>query len=362
MATLELEGLSKRYGRDIWGLRPTDLRVEEHEFLVLLGPSGCGKSTTVRLVAGLEEPTSGSIRIAGREVTGLPPRKRDVSMVFQNYAVWPHLTVFENIAFGLRMRRQSSAEIKATVREAAELVRISELLERYPSQLSGGQRQRVAVARALAVRPKIFLMDEPLSNLDAKLRIQTRTELKAIHQRTQATTVFVTHDQSEAMSLADRIVVMRDGAIVQVGDCEDVYHRCATVFVAGFIGSPPMNFFDAAVVETGQSLALRHESFDWPADERARHALRECGKRRVILAVRPEDILLGGTEDALFTAPVQVVEPQGSHQVAALKLGELTVRAMTPPTQRLAPGEGVGVRIRGDRVHLFDAETEERLN
>jgi len=225
MATLELINLSKRYGKSVWGAKDVNLKVNDKEFIVFLGPSGCGKTTTLRMIAGLEEVTEGKVLIDDENVTDMPPRKRNVSMVFQSYAVWPHMTVYENIAFALKLRKMEKSGIDKIVREVAELVNIGEYLERFPRQLSGGQRQRVALARAIAVKPKLFLMDEPLSNLDAKLRVRMRTELKAIHHKTEATTIFVTHDQSEAMSMADRIVVMKDGKIVQIGTPDDVYQR-----------------------------------------------------------------------------------------------------------------------------------------
>jgi multiple sugar transport system ATP-binding protein len=238
MATLTLKNVTKRFGKKVVAVNDFSLQVPDREFLVLLGPSGCGKTTTMRMVAGLEEVTYGTILIDGVDVTDLPPRKRDVSMVFQNYAVWPHMTVYENIAYALKLKRMDKKTIAKTVKEAAEMTKIAELLNRYPSQLSGGQQQRVAVARAIAVKPKLFLLDEPLSNLDAKLRVATRTELKAIHDKTEATTVFVTHDQSEAMSLADRIAIMKDGEIVQIGTPEEVYDESVSLFVADFIGTP----------------------------------------------------------------------------------------------------------------------------
>ena len=237
MATLELMDIAKRFSKDVWGVKKMDLEVNNKEFIVLLGPSGCGKTTTMRMVAGLEEVTRGTILLDGKDITDIPPRERGISMVFQNYAIWPHMTVFDNIAFSLKLKKMPDAAIKQRVQETADMVKIGNLLKRLPGQLSGGQQQRVALARALAVKPKLFLMDEPLSNLDAKLRVIMRTELKAIHQETEATSIFVTHDQSEAMSMADRIVVMRAGEIVQIGSPEDVYNQSASIFVAGFIGT-----------------------------------------------------------------------------------------------------------------------------
>jgi len=243
MATLTFDHVTKRFGKVV-AVNDFSLTVEDGEFLVLLGPSGCGKTTAMRMVAGLEEVTDGSILIDDEDVTYLPPRKRNVSMIFQNYAVWPHMTVYENIAYPLRLKKTPKEDIDRIVNEVARMVKIEVLLKRLPAQLSGGQQQRVAVARALAVEPKIFLMDEPLSNLDAKLRGSMRTELKSIHAKTGATSVFVTHDQSEAMSMADRIVVMKDGEVIQVGTPDDVYDKSATIFVADFIGTPPTNFLN----------------------------------------------------------------------------------------------------------------------
>ena len=360
MATLELKGVSKRFGRDVWALRPTDLRAEDQEFVVLLGPSGCGKSTTVRLIAGLEEPDSGSIRIGDRDVTDLPPRKRNVSMVFQSYAVWPHMTVFENIAFGLRLRKRSGGEIERLVRETAELVKIGDLLARYPAQLSGGQRQRVALARALAVEPKVFLMDEPLSNLDANLRLQMRTELKAIHQQTRATTLFVTHDQAEALSMADRIVIMKDGEIVQVGTPEEVYAKCATAFVAGFIGSPPANFFEVQVRREAGRLALVHPAFTWPA-EGSTAALARYDKPRMLLAVRPEDLTLTTPERAILSSRALVVEPQGAHQIVALDVGGEIVKALAPNRPKVVAGEPVHLTFDAAQVQFFDVDDGRRV-
>ena len=260
MATLTMKNVTKQFGRNVIAVKEFNLEVEEKEFLVLLGPSGCGKTTAMRMVAGLEEVTTGNIFIGDREVTELPPRKRNVSMIFQNYAVWPHMSVYDNIAFALKLKNLPKDEIDQRVREAARLAKIEMLLERLPSQLSGGQQQRVAVSRAIAVNPDIFLMDEPLSNLDAKLRVSMRTELKAIHDKAGATTVFVTHDQSEAMSMADRIVIMKDGEVIQVGTPDDVYHRSASIFVADFIGTPPTNFMNVEIKKEADGTHLVNSS------------------------------------------------------------------------------------------------------
>ena len=361
MATLEVEGVSKRYGKDVWALRSVGFRAEDHEFVVLLGPSGCGKSTTVRLIAGLEEPDTGFIRIDGEDVTDKPPRGRHVSMVFQNYAVWPHMTVFENVAFALRLRKTAQSDIERTVRDVAEMVRIEDLLDRHPAQLSGGQRQRVALARALAVRPKVFLMDEPLSNLDAKLRIAMRTELKAIHQRTRATTLFVTHDQSEALSMADRIIIMKDGEIVQVGTPDEVYARCANAFVAGFIGSPPANFFPVQMGQESGALLLKHPAFSFDPGEQWRKPLAGYGERDLLVAVRPEDIVLTDKAGAVFSQEVLVVEPQGSHQILAMDLAGVIVKVSAPAYPKVTPGETVHLGFQLDRLQLFDSEGRQRL-
>ncbi|RLD07035.1 MAG: sugar ABC transporter ATP-binding protein, partial [Chloroflexi bacterium] len=258
MATLEIKNLTKKFGRKVIAVDNISLEVHDQEFLVLLGPSGCGKTTTMRMIAGLEEVTDGTILIDGVDVTELPPRKRNVSMVFQNYAIWPHMTVYENISYALKLKHMSKDEIDRIVHEVAGMTKITELLERLPTQLSGGQQQRVAVARAIAVSPKVFLMDEPLSNLDAKLRVSMRTELKTIHASAKATTVFVTHDQSEAMSIADRIVIMKDGKIIQIGSPEEVYEKSTDLFVADFIGTPPTNFFDVELKKSRETLHLVH--------------------------------------------------------------------------------------------------------
>ena len=285
MAVLEIKNLAKQYSKKVWGVRRMDLDVSDKEFIVFLGPSGCGKTTCMRMIAGLEETTKGSIVLQGRDITNLPPRDREISMVFQNYAIWPHMTVFDNIAFALKLKKLPSDEIKKRVEEVGEMVKIGSMLQRLPGQMSGGQQQRVALARALAVKPKLFLMDEPLSNLDAKLRVVMRTELKAIHQRTGATSIFVTHDQSEAMSMADRIVIMKDGEIVQVGTPDDVYFRSADMFVAGFIGTPPTNFFTTEVKRENEVVSLLHPDFKVNLDNKESEKLLD--HQNIVLGVRP---------------------------------------------------------------------------
>jgi multiple sugar transport system ATP-binding protein len=361
MATLTLENVTKRFGRHVLAVKNFDLHVHDGEFLVLLGPSGCGKTTAMRMVAGLEEVTEGRIFIGDEEVTDLPPRKRNVSMIFQNYAVWPHMTVYDNIAYALKLKRMPKGEIDRIVKEVAEMTKIGELLERYPSQLSGGQQQRVAVARAIAVQPQIFLMDEPLSNLDAKLRGSMRTELKTIHVRTEATSVFVTHDQSEAMSMADRIVIMRDGEVVQVGTPEDVYDRSASIFVADFIGTPPTNFVDATLsVEDGET-RLINPHFELPINGEDADRLRRHGQQDLVLGVRPESIVLVEEGDALLSVPCLVAEPQGSHQIVAIELDDKIIKITAPAHPKILAGEMVHLTFKKDAIAYFDKETELRI-
>jgi multiple sugar transport system ATP-binding protein len=361
MATLELQNVTKRFGRKVVAVNDFSLTVPDREFLVLLGPSGCGKTTAMRMVAGLEEVTLGTILIDGVDVTDLPPRKRDVSMVFQNYAVWPHMTVYDNIAYALRLKRIDKQTIDETVKEAAEMTGIDMLLKRLPSQLSGGQQQRVAVARAIAVKPKLFLLDEPLSNLDAKLRVATRTELKAIHDKTNATTIFVTHDQAEAMSLADRIVIMKDGEIVQIGSPDDVYHRSANLFVADFIGTPPTNFVDANIKTDNGDVWLSNPEFKLKLTPENGAKLVDHGKSDLVLGARPEHLLLVPEGDAVLSAPCLVAEPQGSHQIVAIELGEKIVKIIAPPHPLIAGGEMVHLNFDQAMMSFFDKETGDRI-
>ncbi len=360
MATLRLENLTKRFGRKVLAVNRMNLMVEDREFVVFLGPSGCGKTTTLRMIAGLERVTGGSVFIDGRDVTDALPRNRKVSMVFQNYAVWPHMTVYDNISFALKLQRMPTPEIDTVVRETAQMVKIDELLERFPGQLSGGQQQRVALARALAVKPKIFLMDEPLSNLDAKLRATMRTELKAIHQDTEATSVFVTHDQSEAMSMADRIVIMKDGEVVQVGTPDDVYFRSADTFVAGFIGTPPTNFMNAQVQRDGGKAFLVHPRFRLDLGS-ADGWLDRYGKSRLTLGVRPEDILIGSGEEGVFAEKILVVEPQDSFQIVSIRIEGEIVKIVAPAQPKIYPGEEVRLSFKPGMLHFFDEQTGKRI-
>ncbi len=363
MATLKLIDLGKRYGNKVWGARNINLEVKDKEFIVFLGPSGCGKTTTMRMVAGLEEVTEGQILIDKTDVTILPPRKRDISMVFQSYAVWPHLSVYDNIAFPLKLQKVHKTEIEKKAKRVAEMTKIAEYLERFPRQLSGGQRQRVALARALVVEPKVFLMDEPLSNLDAKLRVKMRTELKAIHAQTQATTVFVTHDQAEAMSMADRIVVMKDGAIVQCGTADDVYFDCEDMFVAGFIGTPPTNFINMDMSSSNGSLTLKNNIFEYKPADQNKEILNRFNKNEVIMGIRPESMIVSKEKkaDTVFSSKVLVVEPQGSHQIVAIQSNDKIIKMIADPFPKIMPGEEVHISFETKRIMYFDPETEKRI-
>ena len=348
MAEIRVAGIDKLFGT-VQALADVDLVVADQEFVVLLGPSGCGKTTLLRIIAGLESASQGTVRIGGRDVTNLPPRSRRISMVFQNYAVFPHLTVFENVAFGLRMQRVAKESIPGRVDEAASLMHIEPYLQRYPSQLSGGQRQRVAVARALAVEPEVLLMDEPLSNLDALLRLEMRAELKRLLQGTGTTTLYVTHDQVEAMSLADRIAVMRDGRIVQVDVPLQVYNRPADTFVGGFIGNPPMNFLRLTIERHGADALARLGEVALPTPDGRTGEL--------VLGLRPEDLEVVTSPDGAFSAEVQVVEPLGPHLLLTLRAGTQPLKITAPPDLVTRPGERLWLRPFPNRLRWMDPET-----
>ena len=361
MATLTFENVTKQFGRKVVAVKDFSLHVDDGEFLVLLGPSGCGKTTCMRMVAGLEEVTEGRILIGENDVTELPPRKRNVSMIFQNYAVWPHMTVYDNIAYALRIRKMDKPEIDEIVHEVAKMVKIDMLLKRLPAQLSGGQQQRVAVARAIAVRPKIFLMDEPLSNLDAKLRGSMRTELKAIHVETEATSVFVTHDQSEAMSMADRIVIMKDGEIIQIGTPDDVYHDSGSIFVADFIGTPPTNFLDSELARENSQLWLKNPHIELVLDPEHIDRLKDYEKREIVLGIRPENFKLVDESDSIISADCLVSEPQGSHQIVAIKLGEEIIKITAAAQPKIVAGDRVHLSFKQANMRFYDPETELRI-
>lgn len=363
--SVRFQHVTKRFG-DVIALSDFTLEVEDGEFMVLLGPSGCGKTTALRVLAGLEEPTEGEVYIDQRNVTDLEPRDRDVAMVFQNYALYPHMSVYDNIAFGLRMRRVPRREVDREVREVAELLGLQDLLKRKPGQLSGGQRQRVALARAMVRRPKAFLMDEPLSNLDAKLRVQTRIELIRLHRRFQATVLYVTHDQVEAMTMGRRIAILDKGVLQQVGAPQEVYARPANLFVAEFIGSPAMSFFRGPVRSADGVLVVETPAVSFRLWHQNADVVRQAGVQEVIVGVRPEHIELAETfgerpPAAQFQANVDVVEALGNEVHATLLLDERSVVARLDADAPIRTGEVRRFCVAPERLHLFDPATGGRL-
>jgi multiple sugar transport system ATP-binding protein len=357
MAQVVLKDLNKKFDEN-HVVKDVNLHVRDKEFVVLVGPSGCGKSTTLRMVAGLEEITSGEVHIGERLVNDLPPKDRDIAMVFQNYALYPHMTVYDNMAFGLKMRKFPKPEIQKRVQDAAVLLGIQELLKRKPRQLSGGQRQRVAVGRAIVRHPQVFLFDEPLSNLDAKLRVQMRVELKRLHDRLETTVIYVTHDQVEAMTLGDRVVVMKDGWIQQVGEPLELYGNPSNKFVAGFIGSPAMNFSEGIVGEEGGALSVSNPGMRLGASPARAERLRAYKGQTVTIGLRPEDMHITTDGRTGFDAVVEVVEPLGSEILLDLKVGPHAMVARVDPTVRAKVHETIRFSVEPDRVHYFDAKTE----
>jgi multiple sugar transport system ATP-binding protein len=351
----------KRFG-DVQVVHGVDLDIADNEFLVLVGPSGCGKSTLLRMIAGLEDVTSGEIAIGDRVVNELAPKDRDIAMVFQDYALYPHLNVFRNMSFGLEMRKVPREEIRERVERAARILDLSALLERRPGQLSGGQRQRVAMGRAIVRDPKVFLFDEPLSNLDAKLRADMRIEIKKLHQEVKTTVIYVTHDQVEAMTLADRIVVMRSGDVEQIGVPDDVYNQPANLFVAGFIGAPRMNHIPARVAGAGER-AIEIEGGPRLELPDSFGALPDRAGKPIVLGLRPEAFgpAVNGRPPDLEAA-IRFVEPLGSDTLVFFDLGGAEVIARLPPSPQLQEGRTVPLAIDPDRTHLFDAETEQRID
>jgi multiple sugar transport system ATP-binding protein len=349
MASVVLVGIAKRFG-DVEVLKPLDLEIEDGEFLVLLGPSGCGKSTTLRIIAGLETPTDGKLVIGDKDVTKLAPKDRDVAMVFQSYALYPHLSVRENLRFGLKVRGTPKAESDRLVAEATAMLGIEHLLDRKPKELSGGQRQRVAMGRAIVRRPKVFLFDEPLSNLDAALRTQMRAEIAALHRRLGITTVYVTHDQVEAMTLATRIVILHQGAVQQIGRPMEVYARPANAFVGRFLGAPAMNQI-AGEVKKGPLFAC--DGFSVPLPGKA----SELVGKSVVLGVRPQSLALAS--DGPIKGVVEIVEPTGGESFIRLKVGEAHLTARVEGTPNLDLGSDVSLAIDSNAVHLFASRSGE---
>ncbi len=360
MAKVVLEHIVKQFG-NVTAVNDVTLDIPDKQFTVLVGPSGCGKTTCLRLIAGLEEATAGNIYIGNRIVNDVAPKDRDIAMVFQNYALYPHMSVYDNMAFGLRLRKYPRPEIDRRVKEAAEMLGIQELLGRKPKQLSGGQRQRVALGRAIVREPQVFLMDEPLSNLDAKLRVQTRAEIKKLHARLQTTTVYVTHDQVEAMTMGDRIVVMRDGIVQQVDSPLNLYEKPANMFVAGFIGSPAMNFLDARMVKQDGKLVVDGGVFRGEVPARYAPALEAWAGRPIIFGIRPEDVhdhaLTQPPDGAAIRATVDVHEPLGSDTMLYLTAGEHSIVARVEAHTQARMGQQAQVFLDMNKMHLFNPET-----
>jgi multiple sugar transport system ATP-binding protein len=362
MAEVSLRNVVKRFD-NVEVVRNISLDIPDNEFVVLVGPSGCGKSTTLRMIAGLEEISGGDIYIGGEVVNDLPPKDRDIAMVFQNYALYPHMSVFENMSFGLKLRKFSKDEIKKRVDHAARILDIIELLDRKPKALSGGQRQRVAMGRAIVRNPKVFLFDEPLSNLDAKLRVQMRTEIKRVHQLVKTTTVYVTHDQVEAMTLADRVVVMNGGVIEQIATPQDLYHHPRTRFVAGFIGSPAMNFLRCRLEQNGVGQRVRISgtiSLPVPAANAARFA--SLNGKELLFGIRPEHITEPRRNDrdqqCEFAATLDVVEPMGMETMVYFTVDGQEICGRVDPGSAAGPGEPMRLYADMDRMHLIDPQTD----
>lgn len=366
MSYIELKNLQKRYTKD--GPLIVDnmnLSIDKNEFIVLLGPSGCGKTTTIRMICGLEDTSGGDILVEGESIVDKRPKDRDVSMIFQSYAIWPHMTVFDNIAYPLKLKKVPKDEIKQRVQVAAAATGIEELLKRYPNQMSGGQRQRVAVSRSIVVDPKIFLMDEPLSNLDAKLRVTMRTELKSIHQKVGSTTIFVTHDQAEAMSLADRIIVMYKGKIEQMGTPMEIYRDSATRFVASFIGTPPTNFFKVTVEKAANGYVAVNKNIRYQIPAQLEKAVSDYQGKEIELGIRPEFIdvseKLEKSAGYLCDTSILFVEPQGSYSILIGSIGEDEVKVVTTDKMELPANTPVSLNVKDEQVMLFDLETGARI-
>lgn len=367
MVELNLKHIHKKYpNNDAYSVKDFNLEIQNREFIVFVGPSGCGKSTTLRMIAGLEDITEGEFDIDGVRMNDTPPKDRDIAMVFQNYALYPHMTVFENMAFGLKLRKYPKDEIKQRVEEAAKILGLTELLDRKPADMSGGQRQRVAMGRAIVRDAKVFLMDEPLSNLDAKLRVQMRAEIAKIHQNLGATTIYVTHDQTEAMTLADRIVIMNAGVIQQVGSPQELYNRPANKFVAGFMGSPAMNFFE---VTFKNGRISNHKGLDLPLPEGQAKTLSEKGYegKTLTFGIRPEDITaeevaLGAYEDSVVSATVVVSELLGYESMLYSTIGDTEFISKVDARDFHNPGERIELAFNLNKARFFDSETEEAID
>ena len=362
MARIALQHLEKTYPNGMHAVRDVNLEIADGEFVVLVGPSGCGKSTTLRMVAGLEEVSSGQIFIGDRLVNDIAPGDRDIAMVFQNYTLYPHMSVYQNMAFGLKMRRMPQAEIERRVSEAADILSIGQLLDRRPRELSGGQRQRVALGRSIVREPKAFLFDEPLSNLDAKLRVQMRAEIAQLHQRLKTTVIYVTHDQAEAMTLGNRIALMNQGGLQQVETPINIYQRPANRFVGSFIGSPSMNFFRGKVRDGELHLLRSGAVANGTSDTRAINVGSEIPNGDVIFGVRPEDLLPQGEGDVLETVVLDMIEHMGHEKIVHFELAGGSHVARLSADAAVQPGDSLPLTIRPGAYHLFAAEDGQRLN
>ena len=368
MASLSLTNVCKVYPNGFEAVKDFSLEVEDQEFIIFVGPSGCGKSTTLRMIAGLEEISSGELKIDGRVVNDVEPKDRDIAMVFQNYALYPHMTVFDNMAFGLKLRKVPKDEIKKKVEEAAKILDLEKLLDRKPKALSGGQRQRVAMGRAIVRNPKVFLMDEPLSNLDAKLRVQMRIEISKLHEKLGATIIYVTHDQTEAMTLGTRIVVMKDGVVQQIDTPHNLYNKPQNLFVAGFIGSPQMNFMDAKIAVNGETVTAQVGDANITVPAGKAKALIEGGYdgKTVVLGIRPEDIhdsqmFIEASPNSVIEAKIRVYELLGAEVYLYFTIDQFDITARVNARTTARPGDTVQFAFDLSKIHIFDKETEEIL-
>lgn len=365
MASISLKNICKKYPNGFEAVKNFNMEIEDKEFIIFVGPSGCGKSTTLRMIAGLEDISSGELYIDGRLMNDVEPKDRDIAMVFQNYALYPHMTVKENMAFALKLRKTPKDEIDKMVQEAARILDLEKLLDRKPKALSGGQRQRVAMGRAIVRSPKVFLMDEPLSNLDAKLRVQMRTEISKLHQRLGATIIYVTHDQTEAMTLGTRIVVMKDGVVQQIDSPQNLYNAPANLFVAGFIGSPQMNFIDAVCEVNGDKVNLKVGPYTIALPENKGKALIDGGYagKTVIMGIRPEDLydseeMLAKYPNSVIESTVNVYELLGAEVYLYFDLEGANMTARVSPTTTARTGDAVKFALDVEKIHVFDKETE----
>ena len=364
MASLSLENITKVYPNGFEAVKDFNLEIQDKEFIIFVGPSGCGKSTTLRMIAGLEDISSGTLKIGDRVVNDVEPKDRDIAMVFQNYALYPHMTVYDNMAFGLKLRKVPKAEIDKQVREAAKILDLEKLLDRKPKALSGGQRQRVAMGRAIVRNPKVFLMDEPLSNLDAKLRVQMRTEIAKLHQRLGTTIIYVTHDQTEAMTLGTRIVVMKDGIVQQVDTPQNLYDKPQNLFVAGFMGSPQMNFLDAEVSIKGDEAFLKidNKEIQLPPAKAKKLIDGKYDGKTVTFGIRPEDVddseMVVNTSKAVFESTINVYELLGAEVYLYFDLAGFPVTARVDSRTTARPGDKVKFAFDVEKIHIFDKETE----